>query len=231
MAKKRPYKPLPPAPGHPGEYIIVNSKEGQYWRRKRGTVTKAKVNAALKKNNELAAIASPAAKRIRDKLAEFTKQMDTGRFIARVSGRLMKALRKNGAIDYSFLDEYELQPDRRFSELVLHNLPVLVQNGEVIANFSVKADTVKQHIKSVTGFYFDLVLLYGDPTKNNGLRIESDTSPVYPFDMKNDMTCRLSVTLPTKKIPWMALLRAGCMKGQEVMEGDRYCTMKVMAVG
>src|SRR5207244_606430 len=94
----------------PEKYILVNTKERSFWRRKRGTVTPAALNAAFAKNASNSKVASPAAKRIVQKLRPMLQGLDTGRLTARLAGRLIKAINEKGQPDFSFLRNFEIQP-------------------------------------------------------------------------------------------------------------------------
>src|ERR1051326_2660887 len=109
--KRRRYQLLSPPPGDAENYVLVTTREGFYWRRRRGTIKKAELNEALKKYAKATNLTSPAAKRVRDKLGEFLRQLDTARFIANVSARLKKTYVKTGEWNFSRSEEHtsELQ--------------------------------------------------------------------------------------------------------------------------
>ena len=229
--KRRRYKPAPPPPPDAQNYILVKTREGSFWRRKRGTVKKTELNKAFQKNVETTALASPIARRIKDKLQEFLKGLDTGRFIANVSARLKKIYNRTGEWNFSLLEDYDLQPDRPLGEILKRSYSLIEKNGELTIRIPIEKETVKRHTKLVTDYYFDAVLLYGDPSKKNGLRIESETSRLYPAGGKLETECSLSIILPVKKTPWMVLLKLSCLEGNEPAIHPRHYGMKVVKVG
>lgn len=229
MGRKRGYQPTPLPPANADDYILVKTKEGKYWRRKRGTVKKAALNQSLKKNAELTAVCSPAAKRISEKLSEYLRGLDTGRFIANVSAKLKRSVNRNGKMDFSFFDGYDLQPDYPITRLMDGGCSVIEIKG--LLNVKVNPNSVKCRSNLLTDFYFDAVLLYGDPSSKNKLRIESDTSPVYTFSKELNNDCSLTLALPAKKIPWMMLLRVTCREGNIPAVASRHHGMKVYKVG
>jgi len=99
--KRRKYRQAPPPPKDDGSYILVKTKEGPYWRRKRGTVKIARLNDVFGANAAATAIASPAAKKILDKLQPYLSGLNTGRFIANVSARLKQSLAGSGELNFS----------------------------------------------------------------------------------------------------------------------------------
>ena len=219
----------PPADGH--GYVLVHTKEGPYWRKKRGSVKKAELNEAFQKNAEATALASPAAKRIRGKLKEFFKGLDTGRFIANISAKLKKTYITTGAWNFSLLEGYDLQPDHPLTELFRGNYYIIEKKGEVTIHIPIGKETVKRHNSLVTDYYFDLIILYGDPSKKNDLRIESETSKLYPTHRELKTECNLSLSLPAKKTPWMILLKLSCLEGNAPASHPRHYGMKVVQVG
>jgi hypothetical protein len=229
MAKRGKNKPAPPPDLH--NYTLIKTKEGSYWRRKRGTVNPAKLNATLKRSSRAMAVTSPAARRIKDKLHPFLQRLDTGRFIAIVSGKLRKAYNQTGKISLLPLQGYEMQPYFHLNQLLDTSYNVFEKKGEIIIEINLGSRSVRQLNQIVTEYYFDAILLHGDPSKPNGLRIESDTSPLYDINSRKQTTCRLSLLLPTKKTSWIVLLKVSCREGDEPAAHPRHYGMKVIMTG
>jgi hypothetical protein len=229
--KNRKYRPVPPYPQDGAKYVLVKTKEGPYWRKKRGTVKKAELNAAFKRVAEATSLASPAAKRIYDKLLEFLKGLKTGRFIANVSAKLKRSYVRDGAMNFSLFKDYDLQPDYPISELLKGSYQVYKKDGGLTIKIKIDKNTVKRLNKLISAYYFEVILLSGDPGKTKGLRIDSAISPLYGFDEKLDTECRLSLSLPVKKIPWMAFLKLSCHEDDEPASHARHYGIKVVEVG
>jgi hypothetical protein len=85
-------KNIPPCPDAE-RYVLVQTREGKYWRRKRGSVKKAVLNETLQRNVEMMRQSAPAARMIMTRLLAFTGRLETGRLNARISARLRKQLR------------------------------------------------------------------------------------------------------------------------------------------
>jgi hypothetical protein len=226
-AKKR--KPLPPCPD-PDKYILVNSKEGPHWRKKRGTVTTARLNTVFEKNVDNSKVASPAAKRIVQKLRPFIQELNTGRLTAKLAGALIKAINEYGEPDFFFLNGFEFQ----FPPLgkLLYKQVTVRQNGdEIVISIPIDPCTMAPMNKLVTDYYFEAVLLYGDVRKENGLRIDSVISPLYPIKNTIETICELSLQLPATPFPWMILLKASCQEeNRPSIHYDHY-GMRVVMVG
>ncbi len=216
----------PPNPD-PGNYVWIKTKKGGYWRMKRGTMKPAKVNTAYEQGIDYMKISAPATARIMKKLSPFMRGLDTGRLNARISGLLRRALRKNGKVDLGYLYNLDLQPDHPMRNLLQAGVYIDQSVHELIVRIPIDGDTIKRLNKIVTNYYFELVLLYGDATKENGLRTESEDSAVYDIKKDYGTDCRLSAVLPES--PWIALLKVNCIEGDEPAVHPRHYAMKVVA--
>lgn len=231
MARKNRKKDDPPSPpADAAGYVLVRTKERVYWRRKRGTIKKATLNSSFKRNAAITAITSPAAKRIYVKLDQFLHRLATGRFIANVSARLRKALKQTGELDFSFMMDYEIQPWYPLGKLLNRPYTITENKNEFIIRIPIKENTVKRHNKQVSDYYFEAILLWGQPDKSKGLKVDSDTSPLYRFGEEKP-ECRLTITQPTQKLPWMILLKLSCHEGNNPAHMARNYGMKVVKVG
>jgi hypothetical protein len=220
----------PDPPSNEKYYVLVKTRETSYWRRKRGTLKKAGLNEAFRKSAQALALSSPAAKRIKGKLEEYIRGLDTGRFIANVSAKLRKTWVKNGTWNFSLLNRYEVQPYHHLEDLLKQQYVLVEKNGELTVRIPITHQTINRHSPLVTNYYFDFILLSGDPSKRNGLRIESETSSLYQVESKLKTECKLSLGLP-KKNPWMALLKVSCLEGNEMAHHPTHYGMKVVEVG
>jgi len=229
--KRRRYRTATPPPADGHRYVLVRTKEGPYWRKKRGTVKKAELNEVFQRNAEATSLASPVAKRIKGKLEEFFNGLDTGRFIANISAKLKKTYLTTGAWNFSLLEGYDLQPDHPLTELFRGNYYIIKNKDELTIRIPIDKEIVKRHNKLVTDYYFGSIILYGDPSKKNDLLIESETSKLYPATGKFKTECNLSLSLPAKKTPWMILLKLSCLEGNTPAAHPRHYGMKVVKVG
>ena len=221
----------------PEKYVLVNTKEGSFWRRKRGSVKPAVLNAALKRNTKSLSIASPAASNIVDRLQHFIKGMETGRLFSRISGKLVKSLNASGEISFAGLEGFDIQKNYPLPKLYICHYKILRKKNEMIINIEADPYNVKPKMdKYITGYFFELVVIYGDPTDINKLRVDGEVSGNYPVEIPHDRDrleyCRLSVQLPSGNIPWMMLLKLSFVEDNErPVELPKYHAMKVVKVG
>ena len=215
------------------DYIWVKTREGSYWRRKRGTVKPATLNDAFTENVRLATLLAPVGKRIIVKLQPFISNLAVGRITLNFSNLLRRALKETGRVDLTFFRHYDFQKKFPLERLLLSH-QVTQSNGQVVVTIPIDHCTIKFQSKLVTDYFFELILLHGDPMKERGLRIESVSSPVYPFQPNNEWmkksVCRLSVELPDKN-PWMVMLKLNSHEGNRMAIHPKHYRMKVVAVG
>jgi hypothetical protein len=226
-SKKR--KPLPPCPD-PEKYILVNTKEGPHWRRKRGTVTTARLNTAFVKNVSNSKVASPAAKRIVQKLRPFIQELNTGRLMAKLAGAFIQAINEHGEPDFSFMDLLEIH-DPSLDKLLYAQVIVKGDKGEIKITIPIGSYTLLPKNKQVTDYYFEAILLFGDVTKDNGLRIDSVISPLYPIKNSVETTCEFLLQLSETPHPWMILLKVSCQEFNRPSKHYEDYGMKVIMVG
>jgi hypothetical protein len=227
MAAKKSIHNLPPCPD-PEKYILVKTKEGVFWRRKRGTVKPATLNDAFAQNVINSQVASPAAKRIITKLHPFLYELDTGRLTARLAGRLIKTINQKGHADFSLLKDFEFQnPPLR--NLLFADVRAEVKDSNITLCIPIYPGVMARRNDLVKDFYFEAILVYGDMTVDHGLRIDSTISRLYSFDDEGQYMCVMSLDLPEG--PWMMIVKAICQEEDRPSVHPRHFGMRVVEVG
>jgi hypothetical protein len=207
-------------------FVWVMTREGGYWKRKRGTIKKAKLNRAFKESSNLMKLSAPAASRLLLKLKPYMNGLHTGRLHSRMSGRLRKDLRETGKLNLGCLKGLDLQQEHPLEKLLEAEVKIQQTEHELIVTVPIAEHTVKRINTLVTDYYFVLILLYGDADKENGLRTESIDSDVYEPGKQYDNDCRLAMVLPEKE--WIALLKVNCIEGNEHAASPKLYGMKVV---
>jgi hypothetical protein len=221
--------PIPPCPD-PERYVLVKTKEGNYWRRKRGSAAKkATLNEAFEMNRVGMAVTAPAAKRIVNKLRPFLDSLSTGRITVRISGLLRKQMNRTGKLDYSLFRGFDLQPGYPIDHLLETQVVISSKEDVLQIEIPIQSSTVKKGNKNITDYFFEVIVLSGDCTVEKGLKIESGSSAVYPIHSVSDEGCRFN--LPIGRNPWMAVLKVCCREGNGLAAAAGNYGMKVIAVG
>lgn len=188
------------------------------------------MNASFAENVDLSKICGPAAQRIVQKLRPFMKGIDAGRITLRVSNALRKFLKEKKQLNFSALEGEEMQRDYPLHQLLLVPYRVKVENAMCKIQIDVGENCVKKHNRIVTHFYFEGLILYGDVTKENGLRAESAESKIYAFGEEPAELCELRLSLPEDDVQWMALLKVSCLEGNEMAMHPKHYGMRVVKV-
>jgi hypothetical protein len=220
---------LPPCPD-PDKYILVKTKEGYYWRRRRGTLRPARLNAVFANNVHNSKVAAPAARRIVQKLQPFLADLDTGRLTARIIGALIKSMNDGGFPDYRYLAQADLQhpPLSRLLRTLVH---VQQTAHEIILTIPIDRYAMYKRGSLVSHYYFEAIALYGDMMIDHGLRIDSTMSPLYTFDDQPDTECVLCLSAPPATHPWMILLKASCQEPDRPSASSRHFGLRVVMAG
>jgi hypothetical protein len=104
-----------------------------------------------------------------------------------------------------------------------------VEANEVTLSIDIGPKSFTRLSNLITGYYIELVVLSGDPSEPDGLRVQSDISPLYT-SQSTDL-CNLCVSLPDKKGPWMAMVKVSSLENNEMAFHPRHYGMKVLKVG
>jgi hypothetical protein len=224
--------PLPPY--DPDMKELVRTKGGWYYLRNRKPTGKdAVINETFKINKSSLQVCSPVAARIRQKLDPWIKDLTYGNTSRIILRGLLKSYKENGGskIDYKYFLNVDL-----FEEYTLEKLMGAMPNVKVTKNgvevtIPIKANTVKRQNNVVNSYYFELILLWGDPLKENALRVEDTSSELYPYGKAAKTPCVLDVVLPGKKVPWMCILKVGSMEYKQPAAHMKNYAMFVVAVG
>jgi len=234
MARKRRIrpkknKPLPPN-FDPATMIWVNTKEGGFPRRKRGTVKPAVLNASLQRHADATALTNAAAIRIMQKLKPFLTGMDPGRLTARIAGRLKKAYVANQRIDFSFFTGFDIQPYEPLKDLLPKMYTTGYRKKDQIIQIAIHKNTIKLLKRGATHYCFEIIWLWGDPGQERTLRVDAITSAKYPLKNTPESVCELVMPVPNKK-PYVIFLKACCLLGDGPVFESSSHGMQVIETG
>lgn len=186
----------------------------------------------MKQNAGNTAVTNEAAKRVAERLLPFTAYLNTGNVITRLAGAFKKSLLQQGEMNYDHLRRFDFQPDDyRFSKLAKSDPQSHIENGSLHLSFGVGDKSVQKHSKVPTGYWVELILLWGDPASDKVLRVDSTASQTYSFEGCNNphAACLLTIDLPEQQA-WMAMVKVTCT-GNDVEQSPKYNGMKVLRVG
>lgn len=232
MARQKPNKSKNP---DPQRYIEVRTREGSYFRLKRGLGKPAALNAPFEEQKSLIGVSSPAASELRRALQPYLAGLDTGRFVARVGAALKKALQEGDVSLYQYLLDYEVQPHYPLDRLLFSSPKVVLHEWQLTVTLALGPAWVKRLSRLVSHIYFELVLLQGTPKavdERGVLDVDSVTSPLYDYALLLNTDCCLQLPAPLATGgPWLLLLKLCALEGNELANHPKHYGMKVIAVG
>jgi hypothetical protein len=215
-------------------YVDVFTKNGWYRKQKRGTVKPAKLNESFKQNQDLTSLCSPAAKRLILKLTPWLKPMQTGYVQATICGRFKKAFKQKGKVDFSFMRGVDLAPKDTFRSIVpsfsVKKTDSTVTIGLIVSSYSPRHKNKKAKEQLAVRYFYEALLVWGNPTKDNGLRVDVTESQIYNYGEDGE-PCKLEVVLPTTKKPWMVLLKINSLEEKRPSVHPGEYGMVVVEVG
>jgi hypothetical protein len=171
----------------------------------------------------------PAASRIVKKLHPYLNGLRPGRLTSGISGKLRKGLKETDKLSLLSLKGLDLQPEHPLENLLQAQVHIERTAHELVITIPIADHTIKRLNSLVTNYYFELVLLYGDAGKENGLRIEGEDSDVYEIGKNYNVDCKLHIVLPEQ--PWIAFIKVNCIEGNEMAMSPKLYGMKVMQGG
>jgi hypothetical protein len=229
---------LPPCPD-PEHYILVVTRNGRYWRRKRGSVKPAVLNDVLKRNRALMAASSPMARRIALKLEPYTRFMAKGRILSRLNAVLIPALKCDEGAGLEALTGFDVQEEHVFDRLVQAAYRFGHDGRLVWTDVEPFTGCVRVKNRLVTGYFFEGILLYGNAGKEDGLETVCKQSGYYPVEgaagnsgIPGFLTpCRFEFTLPETGVAFALFLKVSCLEGNEMAAAPRHHAMKAVGAG
>jgi hypothetical protein len=226
MGLKRTREELGPNPD-PERWIDIKTKEG--WLRRRKPKKKPKLNAVMQEHADAAKLTMPAANRLLGKLEPWVRGLDLGRVRAKMAARLKKSYFETGKMNFTYLLDMDIQPDRTMKALLIPR-PKVFLTDELVVKILILEETLRIKRSIFTDFYFELIMLWGDVMKEGSLRVIDVESKLYPRLTEVSGECVLKIDVPPTKEPWMALLKVNCLEGKELAHNPRHYALKVIAV-
>jgi hypothetical protein len=104
------------------------------------------------------------------------------------------------------------------------------QGSKITLHIYVTSETVKLYSRFVIGYYFEVILLYGDVTKDKGLEVDSVVSSLYAFSDENEGICDFNLYLPDGSFRWMVMLKVSCQEENRMAVSEKGYGMRVVGV-
>lgn len=188
------------------------------------------MNAAYRNSSELTKIISPAAKRIRAALEPHTRNITTGRLNIRICSALRRSFKEKNRLQLAYLKGMELQREHPLEEMLVSGYCVSADEQNIEIKIPIEEGSVKTFNRLVTHYYFEAVLLHGDPGMERGLKTIRVESALYPYHSERESVCLLTLALPEAE-DWCLVLKLSSLEGNELAAHTKHYRMKVIAAG
>lgn len=218
----------PPCPD-PLRYRWIKGKGGGYWRLNRGERSGATLNKSLAKNSSTMSKSSPAASRLRHVLEPWLRGLMIEKVHSKITGLFTKTYNSKGKIDFSMLNGLEFQPSYPWKKMYHGVYKVEETDKQVIIDLSLEVPDVETQSGMATNYYFEAILVYGNPQKENGLKAYHEESVLYSYG-KAYNNCKLTIDLPKGKETRMIILKLNTLEGNESARHHKNYRMKVVWV-
>ena len=210
----------------PSKYEDIHTNAGWYRRKKkaRGSI----VNAIFKKNAANLPHTLAAADYILSLLEPWLLGLELWTLRMKLSGALLKSINQSKS-SFTFMKGIDIQPYRKMQSLLHAKYSSSFKNDQIITTIELNSKTIDLHNSIATDFYFDAIILSGDPFKQD-IKIDSAESMVYPIENTPTVKCEIMLNLSENKVARMVLLKVSCIEGNEFARSARHYAMKVIAV-
>lgn len=155
------------------------------------------------------------------------KGIDAGRITLRVSNALRNFLNEKKQLSLSALEGIEMQRDYPLHQLLVVLYEVIVDGLTCKIRIVIEGCVKKQNTLA-TNFYFGGMILYGDVTRDDGLKSETVESRLYAFGSEPTEVCELSLALPEEDQQWIVLVKVSCLEGNEMAVHPKHYGMRVV---
>ena len=228
---------LPPCPD-PERYSLVRTKEGEFWRLKRGLKKPAIINNKLRENSELVKKTSSAGSRIYGILHPFLADLDLQRIFNKMITLLRKGFRTDGRLDVSVLRDLDLQKDYPLRKLIRGGFQWQHDREHHVFRFRIaipeRNGALLRKNKLMSSYRFIIILVHGNPEQEGAMKLKSVKSEDYTFAGTGVASeCLLELPYTPEPGQWLFCLRAEALeegrvaahpksKGLLILDGGRW---------
>lgn len=145
------------------------------------------INEVLTRSAGLTKPTNDASKQLMNILSVYTQRMELGGVATQIAGAFKKSVLKTGKMDFSFMKDIVFQEDFPFNKLCTGAIKTKIEKETLYLQVEVGNSSVKKLSNIAAGYELEAILIFGDPSKERGLRIESERSRLYTFKEKGEV--------------------------------------------
>ncbi len=129
-------------------------------------------------------------------------------------------------IDFSMFAGLELNAANPLEKLLHTEYAVTHNKHQTVIRL--QTGLVQPQNNLVTDYYFEAVLLNGDPLNDTTLITISESSSLFSFDRKTPYNVELALPAQPDGSVWMLLLKLSCLEGKGLGAHPKHYWMKVV---
>jgi hypothetical protein len=227
VAKKYPKGVVPPCPGNPAHYTLVNRDGYFHHRLNRGTLKPAKLNPAFLERNIALSDLSPAISQLRHILLPLMKPLPTGKLQSSLFKWLQKAWINHRHISFDEMKGSDLHPKYRLWSVLQERYRSTVNDDQLQLFIPAAGNALHPKNNLVTDFLLEAILLWQD---EDGFETIIQTSPIYKASEGIMVSHTFEWSLPECQA-WMLLLKISCFEGSQYATHPMHYGIKVLETG
>lgn len=227
MAKKYLKGVIPPCPGDPQNYTLVNRNGYYYWRLKRGTIKPATLNPVFRVKSIAMSQLSPVIKLLRQYLIPVFHPISAGSLQPSLFKWLQQPWIDSNMISFTNMNGVDFNPKNPLASSLRANHRCMVTDEAI--SLTVFADPLALKPKNgiVTEFVLEAILLWRD---GDGFQIDTQQSAIYPI-REGIIADSVFEFLRPINAPWMLMLKLLCFEGNKFACHYKHYALKVVETG
>jgi len=227
MARKYAKGVVPPCPGNPGEYDLVERDFCYYWRRKKGTYKPVVLNAALQQRSDAMKALSHYIRYLRHTLLPFMHPLPAGRLHNNLFKWLQQGWIETGTVAYHGLKQQELNATHTLQKtlVAVYSCTVKENRLQIMLQQPCRLPVARPG-PPVTQFALEALLLWG-----TGDSIETLSRQSVVYDIKEGINSEGVFEFDLPQQPWMAVPKLVFFEGNQPASHPKYYGVRVVEVG
>jgi hypothetical protein len=212
---------------NPSKYEDVHTRDGWYRREK---PNRENINSLLRRNADNTKITAYLGQQFFNKLSPWTKRLDLGRTQVNVTTSWRSQLYNNKPITLEFFRGLDLQPHHPLYILLDTSPQCLLSSHTAEVTVPLYWGALNKLNMEVTTYFFELIIIWGDPAHPETLRTDSVESPLYSYDSKATEDCKMQISLPPEGNQWVLFFKVSSFEGNTPAHNPRHYGMTVLRV-
>lgn len=218
---------MPPCPGSPESYTLINVKGFFHWRRNRGSLTPVVLNAVMQRRSEAMKALSPAIKALRLLLLPLMAPLRSASLHNDLFAWLQDSWLASGEIGYGNLKNRELHQKYTLDKVLKAPYRCIAVSDMLQVIIPPCSYAVKRQNSLVTDFVLEATLVW---EQAGAYYSRTETSLLYKIEEGITSECLFVFEMPSHAA-WFLVLKLVCFEGSEWAKHPMHYGMRVLEAG